>query len=148
MYRTDALGQSYTLNGFQAYTSVNNNLVAAGEAAVDSAPALITPDALITATLTGTAATLSLAYTVTPLAASTKLFVFASPQRSAGRSFEGDFRLVHVSAAAAASPANIFSNYQTRFGVPVVGNRIFISATVHIGGFQSGPILTSAVITA
>lgn len=146
MTRTDSLGQTYTLTGFAAYCSVNNNLAAASETLLSAAPALLTPDALLTATLTGTTATLSLAYTATPLPASTKLFVFAAPQRSAGRTFEGDFRLIHVSAAAAASPANIFTAYQSKFGTPVISNKIFVSAVVHQGGFVSGAIGATVVI--
>lgn len=146
--RTDSLGQSYNLNGFQMYCSVNQNQIAAGNAALDDAPALTTPEAIITCTPTATAATLSVAYTVTPLPAGARLFVFASAQRSAGRSYEGDLRLVHVSAAAAASPANVFTAYSAKWGVPVVGNRIFIACTVYLGGFQSGPFNTSCVVTA
>ena len=84
----------------------------------------------------------------TPLGAGQKAFVFASPQRSAGRAFEGDLRLVHVSAAAAASPANIFSAYQARFGVPVVGNKVFLAVLTYDTGFVSGPFNTSALVTA
>lgn len=147
MVRTDSLGQSYTLNGFAAYCSVNNNLAAAGEAAVSDAPELDTPVGLLTATITLTNAVLSIAYTTTPLAASTRLFVYASPQRAAGRAFESDFRLVFVSAAAAASPADAFSAYSARLGTPVTGNRIFFSFATHRGGFRSGPMLTSQVVS-
>lgn len=146
MNRTDSLGQSYNLTGFQAYCSVNNNLDAMGSAAVSDAPALGTPDALLTMTITLTAASFSIAYTPTPLPTGAKLFVFLSPQRSAGRNFEGDYRLVFTSAAAAASPANVLSAYTARFGVPVVGNRIFVSLVVVLGGFESGPLLGSAVV--
>lgn len=146
MSRTDSLGQSYTLNGFAAYCSVNSNLLAAGEAVVAAAPALITPDGLTTAAITLTAAAFSVAYTVTPLAAATRLFVFASPQRSAGRAFESDYRLIQVSAAAAASPLNVFAAYQARLGTPVVGQRVFIQLQLHRSGFLSGPLITSAVI--
>jgi len=146
MIRTDALGQTYDLTGFQAYCSVNNNLAAMGNAGVSDAPALTTPDALLTVTPTATAATFSVAYTVTPLPAGARLFVFASPQRSAGRNFEGDYRLIHVSAAAAASPANIFTAYQTKFGTPVVGNKVFLSCVVALDGFESGPYNTSVIV--
>lgn len=147
MVRTDALGQSYELNGFQAFCSVRNNLALGGGTLSADAPALVTPDALLTATLTATTAALSLAYTATPLPTGAKLFVYASPQRSAGRSFEGDFRWIFASAAAAASPANILSAYTAKFGVPVEGNRIFVSAVVYLDGFLSGPIQASAVVT-
>jgi hypothetical protein len=146
MTRTDSLGQSYTLNGFAAYCSVNNNKLAAGDAAVSAAPAIVTPPSLLTVTPTLTAAAFSIAYTTTPLAAGNRLFSFLSPQRSAGRSFEGDYRLVAVSAAAAASPANVFAAYQARLGTPVVGNRIFMWLQIYNGGFVGAPFLISQVV--
>jgi hypothetical protein len=148
MVRNDALGQSYTLTGFQAFCSINNTLASSSAAGVTAAPALITPPGLLTGVLTATAATLSLAYTVTPLGAGVKLQTFASPQRSAGRSFEGDFRQLQVSVAAAVSPADLFAAYSAKFGAPVLGNRIFVSAVCTVGGFQSGAFVTSAVVTA
>jgi hypothetical protein len=146
MTRTDSLGQSYTLTGFAAYCSVNNNLVAIGSATISAAPALVTPPALLTATLTVTAASFSLAYTATPLGTGAHLLMFASPQRSAGRNFEGDFRLIKVGGAAGASPLVALTEYTAKFGVPVVGNRIFLSLVVSVSGFESGPLVTSAVV--
>lgn len=144
--RTDSLGQSYNLTGFQAYCMINNNRLAAGDAVVNDAPALAFPDPLSTMAITLTAAAFSIAYTVTPLPASTRLFASASPMRSAGRGFEGDYRLIAVSAAAAASPFSIFTNYTARFGTPIVGTRIFVSAQVYLAGFLSSPIVTSAIV--
>lgn len=146
MTRTDALGQSYTLNGFEAFLSVNLNKLAAGDAAVTDAIALVSPSAPVLGVLTLTSASFSLAYTPTPLAAGRRLFVYASPQRAAGRSYEGDFRLVHVSAAAAASPANVLSGYSARFGAPVTGNRIFLGVSTYDSGFLSGHALMSQVV--
>lgn len=144
--RTDSLGQVYTLNGFEAYCSVNNNKLDAGDATVAAAPALTTPLDLATATITLTAAAFSVAYTATPLGAGVRLFIYVSPQRSAGRSFEGDYRLVAVTAAAAASPANILAAYTAKFGVPVVGNRIFLKLTTYQGGFMGSPLGVSQVV--
>jgi hypothetical protein len=146
MQRTDALGQVYTLNGFEAYCSVNNNKSTVGDAAVSSAPAIVTPGDLLTATITLTAAVFSVAYTATPLAANTRLLLFCSPQRSAGRSFEGDYRLIQFTAAAAASPANIFTAYQARLGTPVVGNRIFLKLQTYNGGFVGSPFGVNQVV--
>lgn len=146
MNRTDSLGQSYNLTGFMAYCSVNNLKAAAADASVSDAPALSTPSALLTATITLTAASFSIAYTPTPLPANTRVFCFVSPQRSAGRQFEADYRLLQVSTAAAASPINALAAYTARFGVPVVGNRIFVSLVTYFGGFESGPLLSSAVV--
>ncbi len=144
--RTDSLGQSYDLNGFGAYCSVNNNRLDAGDAAVSDAPAIVTPADLLTATITLTAAAFSVAYTATPLGAGVRLFLRCSPQRSAGRKFEGDYRLISVTAAAAASPANILVAYTAKFGVPVVGNRIFLSLQTYQAGFMGSPFGVSQVV--
>lgn len=146
--RTDPLGQTYTLNGQGAFMMVNNNLLDATEAVVAAAPSVVTPGSLLTTTITSAAGTLSVAYTATPLATGVKLFVYASPMRSVGRSYNSDYRLIHVSAAAAASPANILAAYTARFGAPVVGQKIFFSFQLHKGGFLGGPTLTSHVVVA
>lgn len=146
MTRTDSLGQTYDLNGFLAYCSVNNNRLDAGDAAVSDAPAIVTPADLLTATITLTAAAFSVAYTATPLAAGNRLFIFCSPQRSAGAKFNGDYRLIAVTAAAAASPANILAAYTAKFGVPVVGNRIFLNLETYASGFKGSPFAVSQVV--
>lgn len=146
MVRTDSLGQSYTLQGNQAHASVNNNRVLTGLAVVADAPALTTPDAILTATVTLTAASFSIAYTATPLPAATYLAVFCSPQRSAGRSYESDLRFIKLSTAAQTSPITLLSEYTAKFGVPVLGNRIFIALVVINLGFESGIYRTSAVV--
>lgn len=144
--RTDSLGQTYSLTGFQAYCSVNNNNLAAGNAVVADAPVFSLPYPLVSITLTLTSASFSVAYTVTPLAAGYRAFIFASPQVSAGRNFNGDFRLIAVTAAAAASPANILAAYTARFGAPVTGNRIFVSVQLYQLGMLSTPIAASQVV--
>lgn len=144
--RTDSLGQSYDLNGFAAFCSVNNNLLDAGDSALTDAPAIVTPADLLTATITLTSAAFSIAYTATPLAAGVRLFIRCSPQQSAGRKFNGDYRQVAVTAAAAASPANILTAYTAKFGAPVTGNRIFVSLQTYKGGFLGSPFNVSQVV--
>jgi len=146
MQRTDSLGQVYTLTGFSAYCSINNNNLDAGNAVVAAAPALQTPTALLTVTPTLTAAAFSLAYTATPLAAGSRLFIWCGPQRSAGVGYESDYRLILVTAAAAASPANILASYTAKFGVPVVGNRIFMMLETYLAGFKQVPFGVSQVV--
>jgi len=146
MIRVDSLGQSNCLTGFQAYCSVNNENQAAGNVAVADAPTFQTPVSITTVTITLTAAAFSVAYTPTPLGAGERLFSWVSLQRSAGRAFEGDLRLVAVSAAAAASPADLFTAYQSRFGTPIVGRRIFLRVRRYYLGFLSGPLTTSQVV--
>lgn len=144
--RTDSLGQTYDLNGFAAYCSVNNNLLDAGDSAVSDAPAIVTPPDLLTATITLTAAAFSIAYTATPLGTGVRLFARCSPQMSAGRKFNGDYRQIAVSAAAAASPLVILTPYTAKFGTPVVGNRIFVSLQTYKGGFLGSPFNVSQLV--
>lgn len=144
--RSDSLGQVYTLNGFMAYCSVNNNNLAAGDPIVAAAPAIVTPPSLLTAVITMTAAVLSVAYTTTPLATGSRLFTYISPQKSAGRSFNGDYRLIAVSAAAAISPSDVFAPYVARLGTPVVGNRVFFALSIFKGGFISAPYAVSQLV--
>lgn len=148
--RTDSLGQTHNFNGFEAFCSVNMNRQTVGDAQLSDAPALTTPTGLTTATITMTAGTpaLSIAYTTTPLAAGVRLLTYISPQRSAGRKFEGDLRLIAHSAAAAASPANVLAAYTARFGALVAGNRVFFAFRTYQNGFLSGPLLTSQIVAA
>jgi hypothetical protein len=147
MTRYDSLGQAYNLTGFGAFMSLNLNKLAAGDAVITDAPAYTPPAELDSFSITTlTAAAISLAYTPTPLAAGNRIFLYASPQMSAGRTFVSDMRLLLVTAAAAATPINAFSAYQARFGTPVVGNKIFFSAQKYSGGYLSGPILTSGIV--
>lgn len=143
--RSDSLGSSYGMNGFGAFCMCNLNKLAAGDVTILDAPLYNPPGELLTMTLTMTTATMSLAYTTTPLAAGDRLFVFCSPQVSAGRFFNGNYRLIAATAAAAASPANIFTAYQARFGTPVTGNKVFVSAQRYNGGWVGAPLLTSLV---
>jgi hypothetical protein len=144
--RTDFLGQTYTQQGNQMYASVNNNRAAVGLAPVADAPAIATPIALATVTVTLTAIAFSIAYTATPLAAATYLMVFASPQRSPGRNFEGDLRLIKVGGAAGASPLAVLTEYTARFGVPIVGEKIFLALVTQTLGFESAPFTMSQVV--
>jgi hypothetical protein len=146
MIRVDSLGQSNALTGFQAYCSVNCENLAAGNAVVSDAPTFQTPSSITTVTITLSATVLSIAYTPTPLGTGERMFTWVSLQRSAGRSFEGDLRLLAVSAAAAASPADLFTAYQSRFGTPIVGRRVFFKFRRYYLGFLSGPLGTSQVV--
>lgn len=144
--RTNSLGESYTMTGHECFVSCYCNCLAAGVATLSDAPALATPSTPVLGAVTLSAAAFTIAYTPTPIGANIKVFTYVSLQRSAGRSFENDFRLLQVSAANAASPVNAFSAYQTRFGTPVVGNRVFFALRTFQTAFLSGPIISSAVV--
>lgn len=144
--RADTLGQYYTLNGYEAFCLVNNNRLAAGDAVLTDPIAYDPPDPMTSVTLTATIASLSVAYTPTPVGAAERVFVALSPLRSAGRLYEGDLRLIAVTAAAGASPANVLAAYQARFGTPTVGSKIFCSVQRYAAGLLSPAILTSVIV--
>jgi len=142
--RTDSLGQVYSLTGAQAHQLVNVNRLIAGVAAVATAP---TPNVPPTVTsLSVSADPLTVVFTPTPLEATQQLWVFASPPRSAGRSFEKDFRLIKVAAAATASPLNVSVEYAAKFGTPPDGSTVFVRALVYDTGFTGLPAQASVLI--
>lgn len=153
MIRTDSLGITYDLTGEQAYIAINRNLFTYGGAYVTAAPVYSPPAALLTITPTATAGTptLSVAYTATPLAAGVKLAIFATRQLSAGIYFQprGAYKQVLVTAAAAASPANILSAYTAIFGALVAGKKILLRAVpISSTGVAGVPSQSSLIIGA
>lgn len=149
--RTDSLGQTYNLTGLQAYVSVNQNLNTIGGTLLSEPPVYTPPAGIVTATLTANdTPTLSLAYTVTPLGTGEKLVIEATRALSAGINFQqrGAYKQVFVTAAAAASPANILSAWQGIYGATLsLGSKVLIRAyVVNPLGLASPVLNTSAVV--
>jgi len=151
--RQDSLGQTYTLTGLQAYVSVNRNLATYGSAALSNPGLYSPPTGLATATATvDDTPTLSVAYTATPLATGEKLAIFATRPLSAGINFQpnGAYKLISVTAAAAASPANILAAYEAIYGsVGPGGTKILFKAfTINPQGLASPVLQFSALVEA
>lgn len=134
--RLDVLGRVYYQSGHQFFVST---CIAVKEydvtAAFPTDPAtIVTPVDLssVTHTCNSGPAAMTSAYTATPLAAATKLLVFATNQLSAGVNFvpSSRYRLIFTSAAAAASPANILASYNAKFGTLVAGKKIGLKLQV------------------
>ena len=151
----DRLGRAYNPTGQQYFISVNRTqFVYSGSATVQTAlpsatpvtsPASITPDAVV-----GTN-TFEVAYTATPLPASTKALIECTRQLSPGINFvsRSEYRSVFVTAAAAASPADIHAAYVAKFGAMVAGNKVFVRVTfIASDGRRSQPLSTSIIIAA
>ena len=151
MVRTDTLGETYTLTGQLAHQSVNQNLLAVGSAYQATAPALSPPSPLLTATPSADVTpVLSLAYTATPLGAGEKLLIFATRPVSAGKNFlpNGDYKLIAVTAAAAASPQNILAAWQAVFGSFALDQKIFFKLKVvnTTNGQSSSTLQVSCIV--
>lgn len=145
---TNSLGQAVTLTGHQAYVKVNcvNSLI--GDAAVSAPPALPAFAANVATALTATAGTPVLKLTATSPTAGTKIMVYASPQRSAGVSFEGDFRYMATFTTATSSAFDILTAYTAKFGALIAGKRVFVKAVQSQAGMQDGGVLFTAVVGA
>lgn len=129
--RTDSLGQSVTMSGAQAFNAINCLLVTAGLAAVNVPPVdpvIDPPVVTLNAVFEDPTFTFELAHTPSPTGANVRLLSYVSPPQSAGRSFCGDYRLVQVSAANAATPEDLLDSVTARFGAPVVGQCYFSRA--------------------
>lgn len=104
----DGLGQSFQMSGQQAYIALNARVLDFGGSAVATPPIGNDPASLITAAATPGAATVSVAFTTTPLTAGLALEVWQTTPGSAGQDPNfAQARLCGRSAAAAASPAVI-----------------------------------------
>lgn len=120
--KTDSLGVSYSPSGFDYYCEIcaNSSTYAGVLTTVGNPPITAPPVALTSITLTadGGSPALSLAYTATPLGANTKLVIEMTGPLSPGRKYirRSDYRQITVTAAAAASPTNLLTPYQARYG--------------------------------
>lgn len=93
---------------------------------------------------------LSVAYTPTPLSAGVKLAIYATKQVSAGVFRPGPkaYALIQVTAAAAASPADVLAAYTAKFGAQISGRKIFFKLVPISSTGIAGPAFeTSQIIT-
>lgn len=129
---SDVFGNLYALSGQQFYIRVNQVRFAAGLSGLDTAPADQSVTGIVTLSVNAVAPnTLTISFTVSPLAAGHRLYIFASPSLSPGRvATKRDMKFIGVSGLAIASPFNASSLYGARFGNMTVGKRIWVSVAV------------------
>ena len=129
---TDVFGNSHALTGQQLYIRCNQLRNAAGLVVIDTAPADQAVTGILTLSVVATApATLSITFTVTPLSAGHRLYIFASPSLSPGKvATKRDMKFIGVSAAAQASPYAAGAQYATRFGDMVATKLISVNVAV------------------
>jgi hypothetical protein len=148
--KTSVLGNKYKMTGRSLYMMINSNLVFAGSSSVTSPPTFTSPTNLTSASVTTLSATvLSIAFGASPVATYNALIVEATRPVSPGlASLKSGFRYIGAVAAAATTPTNQFSNYNTKFGAPVVGKKVFFRITpVHtVSGLKGTPIIFNAIV--
>jgi hypothetical protein len=147
--KLDSLGQTIFLTGHQTFVAMWISLT---QAALATPPAVPTeapqppPPAEVSAL--DTTPTFDIGISTAPTVVN-KLLIFASPQVSAGRTFNGDYRFIQRATAAVGGIVNIASNYSTKYGALILGRKIFLRCvTVTAAGGVSAPTEFSGIVAA
>lgn len=150
----DSLGRPYTPSGFQYFMSVNRTtyIYSGATTTTTTPPSTAIPTAIATASPAADSAglTFTVGYTATPLAGATKLIIACTPQISAGISFvkQSLYRQILITAAAAASPANIYAAYIAKYGVLIANKKIALKLTpIDSQGNRGAPFFSSCTVS-
>ena len=140
-------GRSWPLTGQNFYQKINTARAALGFEPLLLPPTPVTfgpnPVGLFTITHDREALALKLAVAKVP---AEDIAVYASPPCSRGRRRCWDLRLLGLLPAPHGGVSDITTQYLNKYGPPPAGKRIFISTRQHLNGWQSRPVLTSAVV--
>ena len=143
------LGQSGPLTGLQLFTKLNAALRLVGEPPVTDPPAYPTFDANVTQSLTITNTTNVIAIKLACAGSSDSfnLIRACAPQNSGTRR-PGSIRYLGELPEVTAGFSDITAIYTAKFGVPAVGDRIFVQSNQMESGFQDLPKAYSALVPA
>ena len=143
------LGQSGPLTGFQLFQKLNAILALLGQDPID-APSVkpqFGPNAPQNLVITNTGGAIALKLTC-PISPGTNTIVRASaPQRSGVRRLPS-LRIIGMCPAPAQGSSTITSLYESKFGAPAVGTRIFVAVNQMTDGWQSAETTFSALAPA
>lgn len=148
---TNALGNSITMSGHQAFVKLNSRLDTIGETTIVAPPIVNAPPGLESMILSadiGTG-TFDLTFTASPLGAGQELFIFAAVTNSAAiRYVRNLLKFVGVSAAAQASPFDIQTLVEARLGTMVAGQTLHVNVAVidTATGLRSGFLRDQSVV--
>jgi hypothetical protein len=144
---TNSLGTAIHLTGLQSYVKVNSVNTLTGVSIVSTPPALPTFLPSTTTGVTAVAATPLIAVTGAAPAGGTLFMIFASPQVSAGVSFQGNYRYLQTSQTFTAGSMSIQTAYAAKFGALISGKKIFVKVVQSQAGMQDNGTLYSVVVT-
>lgn len=143
------LGQKGMLTGAQLFSKLNCTLLKFGQAMVDAPLArpmfdALAPQALV---ITNTGGTIALKLTC-PTDPGEGTVVRGAAPISQGREVCSDFRVLGICPAAAQGSADITSLYTARFGVPPVGQKVFVCVNHFADGWEDLPVTFWAIVPA
>jgi hypothetical protein len=144
-----SLGQSGPLTGCQLFTKVNCALLAVGAPTVTAPPAQPLPAVLPIDALeiTNAAGAITLRLHTTDAPPDGTMLRASAPVNSGVRR-GSDYRLLGTLDSPVGNYVNITTAYTTRFGVPAVGKRIFVSVNGNVSGYEGIPQVFSARVPA
>lgn len=144
----NSIGATITLTGAQVFNKVNCVNLKNGTAIVLVPPSL---PSFIAATVTGFTATAgapTFAVAGTAPAAGTLFMWYASPQLSAGVSFNGNYRWIATEQTFAGGTLSLLSPYTAKWGTLVAGKKVFLKVVQSQAGMQDNGTLFTAIIGA
>lgn len=149
---TDRLGHNVALSGKELYVALNRNLFNSGNAALTTAPTPASPLSPASLSISNAqAGGVEITYTATPIPAGTTYLVFATAQQTAGtyKPSLSKYKLIAVLPAATASPQDITTEYENRFGQLSAGGSVFVRviAIKNSTGFAAPAVSARAVTT-
>ena len=118
-----------------------------GDAVVTVPPALPAFLAATTTGITAVAATPLIQIAGAAPATGTKFMIFASPQLSAGVSFNGNFRYLQTSQTFTSGEMSIQTAYAAKYGALISGKKIFVKVVQSQAGMQDNGTLYSVIVT-
>ena len=143
----NSLGTAIHLTGLQCYIKVNAVNTLVGDASVSVPPAL---PSFTTCSVTG-----ATAVSATPLiavqgiapASGTKNMAFASPQLSAGVSFNGQYRYLQLADTFSSGACSLQTAYAAKFGALILGKKIFVKIVQDQAGMQDNGTIFACIVS-
>jgi hypothetical protein len=144
-----SLGQRGPLTGFQLFTKVNCALLTIGADTVNVPPAkpLLSPLPIDGLEITNTAGAIALRVHTTGAPPDGTMLRACAPENSGCRRAVG-CRVLGILPSPTGEYITITTPYTSRFGVPAVGKRVFVSVNANVDGYEGIPLVFSARVPA
>lgn len=144
----NSLGTAIALTGHQCFVKVNTVNILLGAAVVLVPPAL---PSFAASTITGIAMAFTgqtFALNGAAAAAGTDIMIFASPQLSAGVSYNGQFRYIGKAGVFTTGVYSMAGLYIPKFGALIAGKKIFVKVVQNQAGMQDNGTLFASIVAA
>jgi hypothetical protein len=150
--RTNSLGESYQMSGFQAFVGMSRNLASVGRGVIETAPVVAKPvappgmGAVVSAGAVASKVTYG-AGTFTPLY---DLVVEMSLGATLGRQVAGSaFYVIAVAQVPAGTEYDVTAGIVARWGIVAVGQRAFLRVyRQNLEGYRSAPTAVTVDVVA